>query len=71
MDILRDVNGKQMTTDQIAGQIIEAKSFNPGDAALRKSIGEQCLSLLRSFRKQGTAEQIGLGRDMRWKLAGI
>ena len=38
-------------------------------AALRKAIGEQALALLRSYRKRGTVEQIGLGRGVRWKLA--
>jgi len=42
-----------MTTDQIAGQVIEPKGFDAGDAALRKALGEQCLALLRSYRKQG------------------
>ena len=40
----------------------ELKGFDAGDVALRKAIGEQCLALMRSFRKQGTVEQIGLGR---------
>jgi hypothetical protein len=31
------------------------------DAVLRKAIGEQALAMLRSFRKQGTVEQVGLG----------
>ena len=48
--------------------IIEAKGFDADDAALRKAIGEQALALMRSFRKRGTVEQIGLGRGMRWKL---
>jgi hypothetical protein len=57
-----------MATDQIAGQVIEVKSFDTGDTALRKAVGEQCLALLRSFRKQGTVEQVGLGRGARWRL---
>ena len=68
MDILRGADDL-ITTEAIAGRIIEAKGFNDGDAALRKAIGEQCLALLRLFRKRGTVEQIGLGRGMRWKLA--
>jgi hypothetical protein len=69
MDALRAADGALMTTDAITGQIIEAKGFDAADAALRKAIGEQCLALLRSFRKRGTVEQIGLGRGMRWKVA--
>jgi hypothetical protein len=68
MDALRGVDGALMTTDDIAGRIIEAKAFDAADAALRKAIGEQVLALLRSFRKHGTVEQIGLGRGVRWGL---
>jgi hypothetical protein len=69
MDVLRSAGGGLMTTDEIASRIIEAKGFDSADAALRKAIGEQALALLRSFRKRGTVEQIGLGRGVRWKGA--
>ena len=59
-----------MSADEIAGRIIGAKGFDTSDAALRKAIGEQVLAMLRSFRKQGRVEQAGLGRGVRWKLAG-
>jgi hypothetical protein len=70
MDALRAADGALLTTDEIAGRIIEAKGFDAADAALRKAIGEQSLALLRSFRKRGIVEQIGLGRGVRWKLTG-
>ena len=41
----------------------------PADAVLRKAIGEQALAMLRSFRKQGTVEQVGLGRGIRWRAS--
>jgi hypothetical protein len=63
--------GASMSTDEIAGRIIETKSFDAADAALRKAIGDQVLMLLRSFRKRGTVEQIGLGRGVRWKLVSV
>ena len=69
MDAFRAANGELLTTEEIAGRIIAAKGFDAADAALRKAIGEQSLALLRSFRKRGTIEQIGLGRERRWKLA--
>jgi hypothetical protein len=69
MDALRAVDGALLSTDAIAGRIIEAKGFDAADATLRKAIGEQALALLRSYRKRGTVEQIGLGRGVRWKLA--
>jgi hypothetical protein len=68
MDALRPADGALMTTDEIAGRVIEAKGFDGADSPLRKAIGEQALALLRSFRKRGTVEQIGLGRGIRWKL---
>jgi hypothetical protein len=71
MDELRAAGGGPLTTDDIAGRIIEGKGFDAADAVLRKAIGEQCLSLLRSFRKRGTVEQGGLGRGVRWRLAAI
>src|SRR6478672_3115408 len=67
-DALRAADGALLTTDAIAGRVIEAKGFDAADAALRKAIGEQALAILRSFRKQGTVEQMGLGRGLRWKL---
>jgi hypothetical protein len=69
MDALRAADGALLSTDAIAGRIIEAKGFDAADVALRKAIGEQALALLRSFRKQGTVEQVGLGRGVRWRLA--
>jgi hypothetical protein len=45
------------------------KDFDVADAALRKASSEQVLALLRSFRKRGTVEQIGLERRVRWKVA--
>jgi hypothetical protein len=68
MDALRASDGRLMAADEIAGQIIEAKGFDAADAVLRKAIGDQCLALLRSLRKQETVEQVGLGRGVRWKL---
>src|ERR1700746_1007768 len=69
MDALRASNGALLTTEEIAGRIISAKGFDAADAALRKAIGEQSLSLMRSFRKRDIVEQLGLGRSVRWKLA--
>ena len=67
-DMLRAADGALTTTDDIAGRLIEVKGFDLTDAVLRKAISDQALALLRSFRKQGRVEQIGLGRGVRWKL---
>jgi hypothetical protein len=70
MDALRAADGALMTTDELVGRVIAEKGFDAGDTALRKAISEQVLALFRSFRKKETVEQIGLGRGVRWKLAG-
>jgi hypothetical protein len=67
MDALRGADGALLTTDEIAGRVIAAKGFDAGDAILRKVIGDQSLALLRSSRKRGEVEQIGLGRGVWWK----
>ena len=69
MDALRAADGAPLATDAIARRIIEVKGFDVVDAVLRKALGEQALSTLRSFRKRGMVEQIGLGRGVRWKMA--
>jgi hypothetical protein len=69
MDALRAADAAPITTDAIAGRIVEAKGFDASDAVLRKAIGDQSLALMRLFRKRGAVEQIGLGRGVRWKLA--
>jgi hypothetical protein len=55
----------RVTTNKIAGHVIEANGFDAADAVLRKAIGDQVLTIMRSFRKRGTVEQIGLGRRVR------
>jgi hypothetical protein len=69
MDARRAADSALVTTDALAGRVIEAKGFDAADAALRKAISEKTLALLRSFRKRGIVEQLGLGRGIRWRLA--
>jgi hypothetical protein len=67
MDVLRAADGSLITTDEIAGRVIETKGFDTADASLRGSIRDQALTHLRSFRKKRSVEQIGLGRAARSK----
>jgi hypothetical protein len=69
MDALRDRHSL-ITMDVIAAQVIAAKGFEAADSTLRASVRDQLLTVLRAARKRGTVEQIGLGRGVRWKLAG-
>jgi hypothetical protein len=68
MDAIRAANGALVTTDEIAGRVIETKGFDAADAALRGSIRDQVLAVLRAFRKRQTVEQTGLGRGVRWRI---
>jgi hypothetical protein len=68
-DALRGAPGL-ITTDEIAARVIAAKGFETADTTLRAAIRDQLLTVLRAARKRGTVEQIGLGRGLRWKLAG-
>jgi hypothetical protein len=68
-DALRVADGALITTDEIADRLIEAKGFDAADIVLHKAIGQQALTIMRSFRKRGMVEQIGLGRRVRWRLA--
>ena len=52
MDALRAAGGALLTTDEIAGRIIEAKGFDTADASLRGSIRDQALTQLRSFQEE-------------------
>jgi hypothetical protein len=55
MDVLRAEDSAPLSTDAIAGRIIEAKAFDAADAALRKAIAEQALAVLHSFRSSRSA----------------
>jgi hypothetical protein len=68
LEALRDANNLLVSTDEIAGRVVDAKGFDATDAALRRAVGEQTLTALRAFRKRGAVEQIGLGRGVRWRL---
>jgi hypothetical protein len=68
MDALRDAPGL-ITTNEIAHQVSAAKGFEAADSTLRTAIRDQLLTVLRTARKRGTVEQMGLGRGLRWKLA--
>jgi hypothetical protein len=68
MGVLRDTP-RLITTEEILAQVITAKGFEATDSTLRAAIRDQLLTVLRAARKRGTAEQTGLGRAVRWKLA--
>ena len=68
LEALRDAGGKRLSTDEVASLVIAAKGFDAAATALRAAIRDQAWTPLRAFRKRGTVEQSGLGREVRWKL---
>src|SRR6266404_645223 len=63
---LRD--GKLLSTDEIAGCVMETKGFDGADSSLRTAVCNQALTTLRALRKREAVEQVGLGRGIKWKL---
>jgi hypothetical protein len=70
LGVLRTAAGELLSTDDIAGKVIAAKGFDPGDALLRTAIREQVGSLVKRLHRSGAIENIGAGRASKWKLAG-
>jgi hypothetical protein len=68
LGVLRTAAGEPMSVDQIAGQVIAAKGFEPADGILRSAIRDQVRDIVKRLHQQGEAEKIGRGRAMRWKL---
>jgi hypothetical protein len=68
-EAFRDAESDALTTDDIAGRVVDGKRLDAGDSILRAAIRDQVVTTLRAFRKRGTVEQMGLGRAARWKLA--
>jgi hypothetical protein len=66
--MLRTAGGELLSTDEIAGRVIAAKEFDPGDAILRASIREQVGSTVKRLHRQGEIENIGAGRASKWRL---
>ena len=69
LGVLRTAAGELLSTDDIAGRGIAAKSFDPGDVILRAAIREQVGSTIKRLHRQGAINNIGAGRASRWKVA--
>ncbi len=65
-EVLRD--GRLLSTDEIAGCVMETKGFDGADSSLRTAVCNQALTTLRALRKREAVEQVGLGRGIKWKL---
>jgi chromosome condensin MukBEF MukE localization factor len=60
--VLRTAAGELLSTDDIAGQVISAKGFDPMDAILRAAIREQVGSTVKRLHREGMIEDVGAGR---------
>jgi hypothetical protein len=63
---LRTAAGELLSTDDIAGLVIAAKSFDKGDGILRAAIRDQVGSIIKRLQRQGTVYRVGNGRAARW-----
>jgi hypothetical protein len=70
LGVLRTAAGELLSTDDIAGRVIAAKGFDPGDTILRTAIREQVGSTVKRLHRGGAIENVGAGRASKWKLAG-
>ena len=68
LGVFRTAEGEPMSIDDIAGQVIAAKGFDPADGILRAAIREQVGDVVKRLHRRGAVAKIGRGRAMRWKL---
>lgn len=61
--------GELLSTDDIAGRVIAAKGFDPGDAILRAAIREQVGLIIKRLHRNGAVENVSAGRASQWKVA--
>jgi hypothetical protein len=71
LGVLRTGAGELLSTDEIAGRIIDAKRFDTGDAILRAAIRQQVGSTVKRLHRNGAIENIGAGRASKWRLADL
>jgi hypothetical protein len=58
-----------LSVDDIAAQVIAAKSFQADDAILRAAVRVQVKTVAQRLRRERTIEKIGSRRASKWKLA--
>jgi len=61
---------ESLSTREIVAAVIAAKGFDAGDRVLRKAVADLVKATLSPMRQRGAITKIGVGRDVRWKLAG-
>ena len=69
LGVLRMAGGELLSTDEIAGRVVAAKSFDASDGILRAVIRDQVGSTVKRLHRESTIENLGAGRASKWKLA--
>ncbi len=69
LSVFREAAGEPVSIDDIAGQVMAAKGFDPGDNILRAAIRDQAGDIIKRLHRRGGIERIGRGRAMRWRLS--
>jgi hypothetical protein len=70
LGVLRTAARELLSTDDIAGRVMASKGFDAGDKILRAAIREQVGAIVKRLHRNGAVENIGAGRESKWKLAG-
>ena len=71
LGVFRTAAGEPMSIDDIAGQVIAAKGFDPADSILRAAIRDQVGDIVKRLHRRGEVERIGTGRASKWTLTGV
>jgi hypothetical protein len=67
LGVFREAASEPVNIDDIAGQVIVAKGFDPADAILRAAIRDQVRGIVKRLHRRLELEKIGRGRAMRWR----
>jgi hypothetical protein len=71
LGVLRTAACEPLNTNDIAGRVIAAKGFDPGNAILRAAIREQVGSTVMRLHRNRAVENVGAGRASKWKLGQL
>jgi hypothetical protein len=68
VSVLRQANGKPMTTAAITAAIVVDKGFPVGEGALSEAVTDMALTVLRRLCKQEAVIKAGTSRNAQWAV---
>jgi hypothetical protein len=71
LGVFRIAAGEPVSVDDIAGQVVAAKGFDPADGILRAAIRDQVGDIVKRLHRRGEIEKTGKERRMRWHLRQV